>query len=514
MKNSKDISFPDINISVPTKSLITNSELKLIHGKKYALIGHNGLGKTTLLNYINNRTIPIPKQIDIFMVNQELDFDHDKTVYEIVSDANFKKNKILQKISEIESDPEQFEKYIKLEQKLKDLAHANDEAKIRKILFGLGFEHSNQNKQFSLFSGGWRMRVAIARGLYMQPTLLLLDEPTNHLDINSVIWLTDYLQNKWKKTLVIVSHDTYFINKICDKIIHIENKKLNYYNGNYDGFKKAYNLHITELEKQWTKIQKRKKEMQNKSIKREIVNKFILDNSHLEPPKPYKVKIIFSNTTLLKGPYITLSDITFGYDKLLFKSINLCINPNDKFIIFGKNGIGKSTLMQLINGSITNFTGEIITNPHVKIGYYNQHLSEILPLDKSPLEFLLSINKTIKMADAQKYLGSIGLEGNLHNKKISTLSGGQKSRVLLAQIRSINPNILLLDEPTNHLDIETIDALITAINNFNGAVMMITHNIDVIEKTDCTMLNLENHTLNETSYDEYYYNVLDEIEKF
>lgn len=513
MKNSKDIILTNINISVPTKSLIVDSELKIIYGQRYALISPNGKGKTTLLNYINDRTLLIPKYIDIFMVCQELDFDHNKTIYEIVSDANFKKNKILEKLNEIESDPDQFEKYEKLQQKLKDLDHLKDESKIRKILYGLGFSHLEQDKTFSSFSGGWKMRCAIARGLFMQPHLLLLDEPTNHLDINSVIWLTEYLK-KWNKSLIIVSHDTYFINQICNKVIHIDNNKLNYYNGNYDTFTKLYDMHILELGKAWAKIQKRKKEMQNKSTKKEIVNKFLKDNAHLEPPKPYKVKIFFSDPPSLDCDYINLSDVTFGYNKTLFQNINLCVGSKDKYVIVGANGVGKTTLIQLIAGDIEGYSGEIIKKSNIKMGYYNQHLTDILPLDNSPIQFLQSVTKSLNVMDAQKYLGSIGLEGNLHNKPINNLSGGQKSRVLLASLRSLSPHILLLDEPTNHLDIESIEALIFAINNFNGAVIMITHNIDVIEKTNSRLLHMKDATLTEITYDDYCYEVLDEIEQF
>ena len=516
-KINKNIVVQNINVSVSGKTLVENSDLKIIHKQKYGLIGRNGYGKTTLLKYISNKIIPIDKYIEIFYVGQELDFDNNKSIYEIVSDANFKKNKLLEKISKltplIELDDDAFHSYNKTMEKLKDLDQAKDESKIRKMLFGLGFDNKAQDKPFSYFSGGWRMRVALARGLYMEPHLLLLDEPTNHLDINSVIWLTNYLKNKWKKTLIVVSHDIYFMNKICTNMIHIENKKLNYYNGNYDNFKYSHQHHMTELENKWNKIQKRKKEMQKKSIKKELVDKFLIEHASLEPPKPYRVNIRFHDVSKIKSPYINLSDINFGYDDTLFDDINMRINENEKIIIVGKNGVGKSTLLQLISGKINNFKGEITRNPNVVIGYYNQHLTDILPNDKTPINFLLSENKYLRNdLDARKYLGSIGLEGTIHTRILSTLSGGQRARVVLALINSLDPHILLLDEPTNHLDIESVEALIKAINNFSGTVIMITHNINIIEKINSKILKLENKILQEVSFDNYYDDVLDEIE--
>ena len=511
--STKDILIPNIDIRVSNKTLIENSELKIIHKQKYGLIGRNGCGKSTLLQYIINN---FEKHISIFIVGQELNFDTDKSIYDIVSDANFKKKKLEEKITEleplIESDTEAFDIYNKLIIKLKNLDVANDEPKIRKILFGLGFDNIAQSKPFGSFSGGWRMRVALARGLYMQPQLLLLDEPTNHLDINSVIWLTDHLKNKWRRTLLVVSHDIHFINEVCTKIMHIENKKLNYYNGNYDSFKYAYNLHKTELEKQWSKIQRRVKEMRNKSTKKEIVDKFLKDNAHLEPLKSYKVNIRFYETDPIKSPYIDLINITTGYDKILLQNINLSVGVGEKITIVGKNGVGKSTLLQLLAGKISNFDGEIIKNPNVRIGYYNQHLTDILPLDRTPIEFLSSENTSITESSARKYLGSIGLEGQIHTRLLATLSGGQKARVVMALINSMKPHILLLDEPTNHLDIESIEAITNAINNFNGSIIMITHNIDIIEHTKSKILKLENLTLQWVSFDDYYDDVLEEIE--
>jgi len=503
----------DINICIGNKTIIKNSELKIIYKEKYCLIGKNGSGKTTLLNYIYKN---FSKNLSIFIVNQELDFDKDKAIYDIVADANFKKHKIQTKISELEYEIETnnlaFDKYTKLNKKLIDLDSGQDEPTIRKILFGLGFDNESQSKPFGFFSGGWRMRVAIARGLYMQPNFLLLDEPTNHLDINSVIWLTNYLKNNWKKNLIIVSHDIHFINEICTKIIHIENNELNYYNGNYDSFKQIYLQKHNEMENEWNRIQRRVKEMRNKSTKKEIVDKFINDNLHLKPISQYKVEIkLRYGEKLRTQSIINFDNVSGGYEnKQLFDFINLQISINDKIVIVGKNGVGKSSLFKLITNKIHTSTGEIRINSNAQIGYYHQHLTDILPIDKTPIQYLMNSNKELDEFKSRKYLGSIGLEGNIHTRKISTLSGGQKARVVLSLINSLHPHILLLDEPTNHLDIETVEALIVAINEFGGAVIMITHNIDIIEKTNAKILELDDMKLNEIDFNDYYDKVIDE----
>ena len=542
----KNISVENISVSVPNKLLIVDSNLKLIYGNKYGFVGHNGAGKSTLLKHIAERIIPIHKSIDMFYVTQELDFDPNKTIFEIVSEAHRKKNKLINRLNELtqifenessqgssdnslssdnqndSSDPNDLMKEFEIiNQKLKGIDYAKDESVIRKILFGLGFEHNQQNMKYSLFSGGWKMRVSIARGLYMKPTLLLLDEPTNHLDLNSVIWLTDYLNNIWKKTLVIVSHDIYFLNEICTHIIHLENKRLNYYKGNYDAFLTGYEQHNKELIKEWNKIQKTIKEMQRKSIPKSEVTKFLQKHSHLQPIKPYRVNIKFPTTKEIKWPALTLKNISFGYDncktgglnnKLLFDDISLSFYENDKFTIVGKNGIGKTTLLEIIVGLLKPISGEIIKDNKLRIGYYNQHLTDILPKNKTPIEFLLE-NKNLSVNDTRKLLGSIGLPNETHSHQLNTLSGGQRARVVLANICGSNPHILLLDEPTNHLDIESIDSFIQAINEFDGAVIMITHNIDVIQKTKSKILELNNYNLKNIEFDDYYNNVLVECNK-
>jgi ATP-binding cassette, subfamily F, member 1 len=519
----KDISIENIIVNVPGKTLIRNTNLVVSYGHKYGLIGKNGLGKTTLLKHIDEKIIPIPKEIDIFCVEQEPTFDQSKTIYQIVLDANRKRTKLTNKLNEltelletieIEQIESITEEYNSIYEKLNAIDYDKDEPIIRRILYGLGFEHNQQDMPFSTFSGGFRARVSLARGLYMQPTLLLLDEPTNHLDLNSVIWLTNFLGNNWKKSLMIVSHDRYFLNTICTDIIHLENQILTYYTGNYDNFVKGYEQHLRNLEKEWKKIQNKVKEMRKKSSTKIEINKFLEKNAILEPPKPYRVNITFPEANEIKWPAITLAGIGFnGYDKTkphkLFHGIDLSLFANEKITIVGKNGVGKSTLMKILLGKLAPSEGEIIKDSRLSIGYYHQHVADILPMNYTPLAYIKSLNSELTDNDARKILGSIGLPSNTHINLISSLSGGQKSRVVLSSLTALKKqHILILDEPTNHLDIESINSLIKAINNYNGAVIMITHNIDVIKETNSQIYELVDGQLCKSSFDEYYEKIL------
>lgn len=302
--------------------------------------------------------------------------------------------------------------------------------------------------------------------------------------------------------MIIVSHNTHFLNQLCQHIIHLQNKQLTMYHGNYDVFRKQYENNIRVMEKKWKHVQNEVKGMRKKGDTKEKVDKYMNSNKHLEPQKPYIVKFKFKiSTKVTQNTILSLENINFSYDdKPLLDNINIHLSANEKITIVGHNGAGKSTLFKIITKQLTPISGKVIHN--VNFGLYNQHVTDILPLTISPVDYLLTLDK-INAFDARKMLGNVGLSGNLHLKHISTLSGGQKARVALAALMINTPHVLLLDEPTNHLDIESIDSLIDAINQFNGVVIMITHNIDVIERTNSTVYALDKQLV-QIDMDDYY----------
>jgi ATP-binding cassette subfamily F protein 1 len=519
--NINILSINNFKLSISQKTLFEDSSLSLSYGQRYGLIGKNGSGKTSLLKqfkYICN-----DDKLRILYVEQELILDERKPL-QFILDSNIKLKYFQDRVyllqHQFDNDTSEFneELYKELEDAQINLTSFNpdrEESLINRILFGLGFTKEMLDQSSNLFSGGWQMRLSLARSLYLEPDLLLLDEPTNHLDLEAIIWLSDYLQS-WKKIAIIVSHNIGFINYVCTYTMNIEDKKLITYKGNYNKFKNTFTKKMTEMKKEYDKFEKKLKEAKKKGLTKDKLIDFI---KKYEVPKPYKdydIKINFLDTRKYNIPVIKINDASFSYgNKKILDNITLGLDMDSRVTLVGLNGCGKSTLIKLIKGELKPTNGEIFIQHGLKIGYYNQHFDQQLPFDKTPIEFLQDftpppelVGKNInKYEIVRNYLGKIKLESSAHNKLIGELSGGQKARVAFVKLIFERPQILLLDEPTNHLDIETVETLIESLETFKGGILLITHEPEMIERlsNQIWMLNknIQKIITNIESYDQY-----------
>ena len=497
------ISEEKLSIKIGNKLIIDESKLVINENVRYGIVGPNGSGKSTLINYIMSH---LPENIQAYMVDQHIQFNSpDQTVLDFMLRANPKIYSINQKVIDLESKEEMTDNELDLYTTLTESAeYAEYERYIvesKRILKGLGI--TNYDNQVSFYSGGWRMRLAIAKSLISKPHVLIMDEPTNHLDLNAVIWLSNYLQ-EYKKTLIIVSHEIEFINNSVNIILHIgspdfKTPKLYSVNGKYDKLQKtlsdisktatsAYNKFESGLEA----LRKQKKGKQ--PVSKSDIELYIKKNSVPRPHKSYEVKIGFPEVTFKQNrPVIRFENVSFGYDtdKMILSDTEFSIDLQSRFVIVGPNGIGKTTIFKLCNGEIVPTNGSIISDQRVKIAYYNQQVIESLPLELTPIEYLQSIDPSLDVNKCRAYLGKIGLRRQIDTESgdpccipIKCLSGGQKARVSFCSIQVHEPNVILLDEPTNHLDIESIEGLIQGINEFKGGIVMITHDVYVISQIE------------------------------
>ncbi|AWP04956.1 putative ATP-binding cassette sub-family F member 1 [Scophthalmus maximus] len=539
LENASDIKLERFSISAHGKELFVNADLLIVAGRRYGLVGPNGKGKTTLLKHIANRALSIPPNIDVLLCEQEVVAD-DTPAVQAVLKADTRRLKLLQEEKQLQARLERGEDSVaqrleKVYEELRVIGAAAAEAKARRILAGLSFTPEMQNRPTKRFSGGWRMRVSLARALFMEPTLLMLDEPTNHLDLNAVIWLNNYLQG-WKKTLLIVSHDQSFLDDVCTDIIHLDNQKLYYYRGNYLTFKKMYVQKQKELQKQYDKQEKKLKELKagGKSTKQaEKQTKDVLTRKQqkgkkkggqeeesqeatelLKRPKEYTVKFTFPNPPPLSPPILGLHSVHFGYEsqKPLFKNVDFGIDMDSRICIVGPNGVGKSTLLLLLTGKLNPTKGEMRKNHRLKVGFFNQQYADQLNMEEVATEYLMR-NFNLPYQDSRKCLGRFGLESHAHTIQISKLSGGQKARVVFAELSCRQPDVLILDEPTNNLDIESIDALSEAINEYKGAVIIVSHDARLITETQCQLWVVEDSTVNQIDgdFDDYKREVLESL---
>nr|XP_026484434.1 ATP-binding cassette sub-family F member 1 [Vanessa tameamea] len=541
LENAVDIKVENFSISAKGKDLFVNATLLVANGRRYGLVGPNGHGKTTLLRHLAQRAFPLPPHIDILLCEQEVTAS-DLSAVDTLLESDVKRTELLNECKELEAEIEKgdLKKQERLNEvyaELKAIGADSAEPRARRILAGLGFSREMQNRPTKNFSGGWRMRVSLARALYIEPTLLLLDEPTNHLDLNAVIWLDNYLQG-WKKTLLVVSHDQSFLDNVCNEIIHLDQQKLLYYKGNYSMFKKMYAQKRKEMIKEYEKQEKRLKDMKahgqskkaaEKKQKEALTRKQEKNRSKsqreeadegaapvtlLQRPKEYLVKFSFPDPPPLQPPILGLLNVDFNFpgQKPLFKQVDFGIDLNSRIAIVGPNGVGKSTFLKLLVGELSPICGELIRNHRLRIGRFDQHSGEHLTAEESPVEYLQRLFG-LQYEKARKALGTFGLASHAHTIKMKDLSGGQKARVALAELTLMAPDVVILDEPTNNLDIESIDALAEAINQYKGGVVIVSHDERLIRETDCALYVIEDQTINEVDgdFDDYRKELLESL---
>lgn len=505
------IDISSLSYHIGKRTIFEEASAFIDKGHKIGLVGLNGCGKTTLFKLILGQLYPdggqinISKDTRIAAVEQEIK-DVNETILNHVLNSD-KKMQALYK--ELEKNPSGM-RLAEIYDKLDSLGAHSAPARASAILGGLGFSEEDLKKPLKDFSGGWRMRAALAAALFMPSDCLLLDEPTNHLDLETSIWLEDCLE-KLDKTLIIISHDRDILNKICDKIILVDEGKLKTFNGNYDSYERQRHEQTEQIIKDAAKYEETRRHLQAfvdrfraKATKAKQAQSRLkmLERLGDAPKIPLErsVRFYFPQAQILDSYLFTLENVSCGYgDKVVLKDINLSISQDDKIALLGANGNGKSTFAKLLSGHIFAQGGKMTYARKLKIAYFAQHQTELLDIEKTPYELAREKMTEAKEAQVYTHLACFGLEKTKADTIVEKLSGGEKSRLLLSLITIENPHILILDEPTNHLDIVSRRALIEALNNYNGAVILVTHDFHIIESVCDRLLLVENHQI--SSYD-------------
>jgi len=486
----------DLTFRIGGRTLFDKATVVIPAGHKVGLVGKNGTGKSTLFKLIMDELSPddgslsIQKRARVGRVAQEAPTGSD-SLLDTVLKADVERETLMAE-AETCTEPHRIGE---IHARLADINAHTAPARAAIILSGLGFDQDAQMRPCSDFSGGWQMRVALAAALFAQPDLLLLDEPTNHLDLEAVLWLEDYLK-KYPGTILVISHERALLNNVVDEIIHLEHCKLTRYGGNYDTFEKTRREKLELQAKAQSKQLAQRKHLQSfvdrfraKASKAKQAQSRVKMLERMEPiasvmeEKTYTFN--FPDPEPLSSPLIAMEDVDVGYEenKPILKKLALRIDMDDRIALLGANGNGKSTLVKLLADRLSPMAGNLRKSSKLKVGYFAQHQTDELNVQKTPFDHMAALMPDAIESKVRAQLGRFGFEGDKADSKISNLSGGEKARLLFALMSFEAPHIMFLDEPSNHLDVDSREALVQAINTYDGAVVIVSHDPHLIELT-------------------------------
>src|SRR5450830_1187343 len=506
------IRFINVSLMRGTKPLLESVDLTLNPGDKIGLIGANGAGKSSLFGMLRGELHADQGEIDFpakwrmaYVAQETPPLERAALDYAIDGDVNLRR--LEAELARLEGEEATTENGIAIGEIYSALADADAytvQSRGEQLLLGLGFSLDQMQQPIASFSGGWRMRLNLAQALMCPSDLLLLDEPTNHLDLDAIIWLEDWLK-KYPGTLIIISHDRDFLDEICNVIVHIDERKLKRYSGNYSGFERQRAaqmiLEAGALEKQRRQrahlesFVNRFKAQASKARQAQSRMKALAKMEELAPLRAAaEFSFEFREPLSAPNPLLVMEDVDAGYPildehgdkvggKTIVSNIKFSLQIGQRIGLLGVNGAGKSTLIKTIAGEIAPLTGDATTGKGLSIGYFAQHQVEMLRHDESPLWHLAKIAPTVREQELRNFLGGFNFPGTMVTSSIAPFSGGEKARLALALIVWQRPNLLLLDEPTNHLDLETREALTMALAQFEGTLVVVSHDRHVLGAT-------------------------------